>query len=60
MPFFPLTSKYGNSDGAPAGIAAYINAPVKIREDYPEMPPQNYLTEETRQAVAKFMLNASR
>ena len=40
----------------PEGIAEYINAPVKKRADYPEMPPQNYLDEETRLAAAKYML----
>jgi parallel beta-helix repeat protein len=41
----------------PEGLAAYIAAPVKKRDDYPEMPPQNYLDEETRLAVAKYMLS---
>lgn len=41
----------------PQGLADYIANPVRRREDYPEMPPQNYLTEETRLAVAEFMLN---
>jgi len=40
----------------PQGLADYINAPIKKRDDYPEMPPQNYLDEKTRLAVAKFML----
>lgn len=40
----------------PQGIADFINAPTKKREDYPEMPPQNYLDGETRLAVAKYML----
>jgi parallel beta-helix repeat protein len=44
----------------PQGIADYINAPVKKREDYPEMPPQNYLDEETRLAVAEYMLKVKR
>jgi parallel beta-helix repeat protein len=41
----------------PQGLADYIAAPVKKRDDYPEMPPQNYLDEETRLAVAKYMLS---
>jgi parallel beta-helix repeat protein len=41
----------------PEGLAAYIANPAKKREDYPEMPPQDYLDEETRLAVAKYMLN---
>ena len=40
----------------PQGIADYIANPAKKRDDYPEMPPQNYLDEETRLAVAKYML----
>ncbi|MCF8465675.1 MAG: right-handed parallel beta-helix repeat-containing protein [Flavobacteriales bacterium] len=40
----------------PQGIADYIANPVHKRDDYPEMPPQNYLSEETRLAVAEFML----
>lgn len=41
----------------PQGLAEYIAKPTKKREDYPEMPPQNYLDEETRLAVAKYMLS---
>jgi parallel beta-helix repeat protein len=44
----------------PEGLAEYIAAPIKKREDYPEMPPQNYLDEETRLAVAKHMLSVTR
>ena len=40
----------------PQGIADYIAKPVKKRDDYPEMPPQDYLDPETRLAVAKYML----
>lgn len=40
----------------PEGIAAYAANPVRKREDYPEMPPQSHLDEETRLAAAKFML----
>lgn len=43
--------------GNAQGIADYIANPVRKREDYPEMPPQNYLPEETRLAVAEFMLS---
>ncbi|WP_286262784.1 parallel beta-helix domain-containing protein [Thalassotalea atypica] len=39
------------------GLADYIAKPVKKRDDYPEMPPQNYLDEETRLAVANYMLS---
>lgn len=41
----------------PQGLADYIANPVRKREDYDEMPPQNYLTEETRLAVAEYMLS---
>jgi parallel beta-helix repeat protein len=44
----------------PEALAAYITSPTKKREDYPEMPPQNYLDEETRLAVAKYMLGVKR
>ena len=37
-------------------FAEYITNPTKKRDDYPEMPPQNYLDEETRKAVATYML----
>ncbi|MCB0496642.1 MAG: right-handed parallel beta-helix repeat-containing protein [Cyclobacteriaceae bacterium] len=40
----------------PQGIADFIAAPTHKREGYPEMPPQNYLSEETRLAVANYML----
>ena len=41
----------------PQGLANWIEQPSKKREDYPEMPPQNYLDKETRLAVAKYMLS---
>ncbi len=44
----------------PQGIADYIANPSKVRDDYPEMPPQNYLDEETRLAVANRMLEINR
>jgi hypothetical protein len=37
----------------PEDLAVYIAAPVKKRDDYPEMPPQNYLDEKTRLALRK-------
>ena len=42
--------------GRPEALAQYIANPVKVREDYPEMPPQNYIAEDVRLEVAKFML----
>jgi cytochrome c551/c552 len=44
----------------PKGIADFIAAPVHKREDYPEMPPQNYLTEDTRKAVAEYLLTITK
>ena len=41
----------------PKALAAYIANPIKKREDYPAMPKQDYLDEETRQAVALYMLS---
>ena len=40
----------------PEGIAAYAKSPVKKRDDYPEMPPQGHLDDETLLEAAKFML----
>jgi parallel beta-helix repeat protein len=42
--------------GNPQGLADYINAPIKKRNNFPEMPAQNYLDSETQLAVAKYML----
>lgn len=42
--------------GRPEALAAYIAKPTRVREDYPEMPPQNYIAEDVRLEVAKFML----
>ncbi len=43
----------------PQGIVDYITDPVRKRDDYPEMPPQNYLSEEVRMAAAEYMLSVS-
>jgi len=43
----------------PQGLANWIARPTKKRDDYPEMPPQNYLDEETRLAVAEYMLTVT-
>lgn len=40
----------------PQAMADFMAAPTHLRDDYPEMPPQNYLTEETRLAVAEYIL----
>jgi parallel beta-helix repeat protein len=42
--------------GNPQGIVDYINKPLNLREDYPEMPPQDYLSEEAKIAVAEYIL----
>ncbi len=44
----------------PAGIAAYAANPVKKRDDYPEMPPQGHLSEETLMAAAEYMLKITK
>ncbi len=41
----------------PKGIADYIANPEKKRENFPSMPPQNYLPEDVRMAVAEYMLS---
>ncbi len=40
----------------PEGLAEFIARPSKIRPDYPEMPPQDYLSPELRLKVAEYML----
>lgn len=44
----------------PEGLAAYIAKPSKKRDDYPEMPSQQYLGDETLQAVAEYVLSRER
>jgi parallel beta-helix repeat protein len=44
----------------PQGIVDYITNPTKKRDDYPEMPPQNYLSEDVRMAAAEFMLQVTK
>lgn len=41
----------------PKGLAKYIAAPTKKRDDYPEMPSQAYLGDETLNAVAEYVLS---
>jgi parallel beta-helix repeat protein len=43
----------------PQGLADYIADPQKKRDDYPEMPPQDYLDPQTRLAVANYMLKVT-
>ncbi|MGQ7814524.1 parallel beta-helix domain-containing protein [Metapseudomonas furukawaii] len=40
-----------------AALAKYIAAPERKRSDFPEMPPQAYLGDETLQAIANYILN---
>ncbi len=41
----------------PEALADYIDAPLKRRSDFPEMPPKNYLGRKTQLAVAQYMLD---
>ena len=43
-------------NGNPQGIVDYINNPTNLREDYPEMPPQDYLDDAAKMAVAEYIL----
>lgn len=40
----------------PQGIVDYISDPKNLRDDYPEMPPQNYLSDDAKIAVAEYIL----
>ncbi|WP_339705269.1 parallel beta-helix domain-containing protein [uncultured Kriegella sp.] len=40
----------------PQGIVDYISNPKNLRDDYPEMPPQDYLSDEAKMAVAEYIL----
>ena len=40
----------------PQGMVDYINKPKNLRDDYPEMPPQDYLSDEAKLAVAEYIL----
>jgi parallel beta-helix repeat protein len=44
----------------PQGIVDYITNPTKKRDDYPAMPPQDYLSEDLRMAVAQYMLKVKK
>lgn len=43
-------------NGNPQGIVDYINNPKNLRPDYPEMPPQDYLDDDAKLAVAEYIL----
>ena len=40
----------------PQGIVDYITNPKNLRENYPDMPKQDYLSDEAKMAVAKYIL----
>lgn len=40
----------------PQGIVDYITNPKNLRDDYPEMPPQDYLSDDAKMAVAEYIL----
>lgn len=42
--------------GNPQGIVDYITHPKNLRKDFPEMPPQDYLDEKAKMAVAEYIL----
>lgn len=42
--------------GQPEKMAAWIAAPTHKRPDYPEMPPQDYLPDDVRREVARYIL----
>ena len=44
----------------PQGIVDYINAPKNLRDDYPEMPPQDYLSDDAKIAVAEYILSLAK
>lgn len=53
VPTETIQAMYANN---PEGIVDYINKPKNLRDDYPEMPPQDYLSEEAKIAVAEYIL----
>lgn len=55
-PVVELQSIYKDN---PRAMAEFIRRPFKRRDDYPEMPPQGHLDEETRIAAARFLLGVS-
>ncbi len=52
-PMVVVKALYQNN---PKGMADWIANPTHKRKDYPEMPPQNYLPEKVRRAVADYIL----
>ncbi len=56
-PVMTIQALYKNN---PKGIADYIAKPSRKRQDFPEMPPQDYLSEEKRLEVAAYMLSITK
>lgn len=55
----PITEIQDMYEDSPEAMAEYIADPIKVREGFPEMPPQDYLSEETRLAVSKYVLQVT-
>ena len=53
-PMVTVKALYGKNAKA---LADWIAKPTRKRQDYPEMPPQNYLPADLRLAVAQYILN---
>ena len=53
-PMIAVKALYANDA---KGMAEWIAKPVRKRPDYPEMPPQDYLPTDVREAVANYILN---
>ncbi|MBS0614260.1 MAG: cytochrome-c peroxidase, partial [Proteobacteria bacterium] len=53
-PMVTVKALYGKNAKA---LADWIAKPTHKRQDYPEMPPQNYLPADLRLAVAQYILN---
>jgi cytochrome c551/c552 len=52
-PVKEIQAKYKDN---PQGIVNFAKAPVKVRSDFPQMPPQAYLGDEKLKAVAEYIL----
>lgn len=53
-PTLTIQALYGDDA---AGIADYIAAPTRKRDDFPAMPPQGHLSADMRRLVAEYMLS---
>ncbi|MBK7727311.1 MAG: right-handed parallel beta-helix repeat-containing protein [Gammaproteobacteria bacterium] len=52
----PMVAIQAIYKGREQELADWIAAPTRKRPDYPEMPPQNYLSPEVRKEVARYIL----